>query len=552
MKRILNITSLLLLWISGTLQGAEQPYPAFMSDPKDFAEEVKMTSDRDIYFTNETLFFEAALESVYPDWSKIIYVEIISYTGNVHYQAKYKINENKQIDGTIALPDDITTGYYYLRAYTKWMRNYSPYNYFYKPILLINAHNNRVLSVDENYSAIGEIDTIGINFISSKNISSTANQAGGNNKFENTFKNQDWSSLSLIKESLITPYSLGIKKKATKDFHFEFLPEIEGLSITGTITNDSVDADLDRAIVFLSILGDTRYSSVMYTDQWGKFYFNLKDDYGHREAMISVSSQDGDRINFLIDNDFCNKEVKLPFISPLSLSKEQWESLSTPNINAQLEQQLIKQDFAKKVAEQKEQQFYTEPTLSITLDDYIEMPTLKDYIYELIPTLGIRYKNDIPRIIIRSSDNVVKVKDYNAIIIYDGMFINDIKSLLDISPRKIERIEVLNQVYIMGDNVFGGIVNVKSKDKNIENLNLNNAGLFIDYMMLHDDVYQERIPLQVKKRKLLNNNTVLWSSKISSKNNQILTPDREGNYLLISSSWDKGQLLRKAVRVVVE
>lgn len=544
----LKITLLLLL--SLPLKGTDKAYPPFMSSSLDFVEKVEMTTDRDVYFINENLFFEGTLNSTHEDWSKVIYVQIVSYNGKVFHQSKHKIDKNNGIEGSIKLPDDFITGYYYLRAYTKWMRNYSQYNYFHKAIFIINSRDNKVLSVSDDYEAIAEIDTIGGRYKTHSNINSQRSSVSEENYIELADTNLENSSISLTRKELVIEYNLGIKRENDTIFDYQYLPEIDGLSITGKVVNDSIGIDLERATVFLSILGESPYSSVMYTDQWGKFYFNIDDYYGQEEVMISISSKDGHQINFLIDNDFCNREIKLPFISPLTLNEEQWNRLQMPNINSQIESQLIKTVEEKHTRSSYEQMFYSNPTLSINIDDYIEMPTLKDYIYEIIPMLGIRYKNEVPRIVIRNSDNRIKVKDYNALIIYDGLFINDVSSLLNVSPKEIERLEVFNQVFILGDNAFGGVVNIVSKNKDISNLELSEAGLFVDYMMLYSDVYNDRLPQKVEEQELQNNNTVLWSATESET--PYLVPDREGKYLLVFSKWEDGKLVRQAVNLNVE
>ena len=57
------------------------------------------------------------------DWSKIIYAELISSNGIPVSQAKYPVR-NRMATGYLLIPQDILTGFYYMKLYTRWMRNF--------------------------------------------------------------------------------------------------------------------------------------------------------------------------------------------------------------------------------------------------------------------------------------------------------------------------------------------------------------------------------------------------------------------------------------------
>lgn len=542
----------ILLVCITTIVYANNPYPPFMEHPHNFVERVNMTTDRDIYFVEETLFFEGNLISTYPDWSKIIYVEIISYDGHAYYQSKHKIDKKNNISAGIKLPDNISSGYYYIRAYTKWMRNYSQYNFFYKPILIINPFDNNFLSVSENYKPEAALDTIDTSLKVIEKQSHTHSTPSLCNNLKINTKNEIFCSISLVRKELINPYCIGIKRKPDTVFQYNYLPEIKGLTITGRISSDSISSSHKKTNVCFSVLGDTPYSTIRRTDNKGLFYFNIKDYYGKKEVMISLSSSNENGQTILIDNDFCNRKVKLPFISPLCLSKEKWNKLTASNINAQIEKQMIVESTKEYRCDSTSQKIYSSSASSFVLDDYIEMPTLKDYIYEVIPILSIRYKNGEPRLLVRYTDDQNNFNSRDALIIYDGIFIDNVKSFLDISPRKIERIEVINQTMAFGDIIFGGVVKIISKNKDITDLDLTGSGIFIDYKMLNEIDYQCPVSNKPPKRQPSYSNTALWTSHKGINLSQCKVPMNDGVYLLTYSQWDKGSLVRKAIEITVK
>jgi hypothetical protein len=120
--------------------------PVLLKSPV-FKEKFQLFTDRNIYAVNEKVFFRAFNLS-YPflrttSWSEILYVEIISQTNTPIAQGKYLLNKYGTW-GYIEIPEATPTGLYYLRAYTKWMRNFPPTNYFHSHITIINPNKNEL------------------------------------------------------------------------------------------------------------------------------------------------------------------------------------------------------------------------------------------------------------------------------------------------------------------------------------------------------------------------------------------------------------------------
>jgi hypothetical protein len=115
-------------------------------------EKISITTDRDIYFKDETIFFSADYVvnnvKVFPLLSQIIYVELINcQTNTAIIQKKYKI-DNFSITGIFKIPNDITSGNYYLRAYTQYQRNFSHLDFEYRFLTIINPDNNSMVFQD--------------------------------------------------------------------------------------------------------------------------------------------------------------------------------------------------------------------------------------------------------------------------------------------------------------------------------------------------------------------------------------------------------------------
>ena len=103
-------------------------------------EQVVMHLDRNVYLAGETIWFKAwclVNGQLGQDLSKVLYVEIFDENQNTIIQKKFPLKENIS-SGSMTIPADVQSRNYYLRAYTRYMRNFSPEKYHYQQIIIVN------------------------------------------------------------------------------------------------------------------------------------------------------------------------------------------------------------------------------------------------------------------------------------------------------------------------------------------------------------------------------------------------------------------------------
>lgn len=108
-------------------------------------EKIYLHTDRDFYMTGEILWFKV----YYVDGilhqplnlSKVAYVEVLDSANNAILQGSIALKEGFG-NGSFYLPVSITSGNYKVRAYTNWMKNFSPEFYFERPVTIVNPFNN--------------------------------------------------------------------------------------------------------------------------------------------------------------------------------------------------------------------------------------------------------------------------------------------------------------------------------------------------------------------------------------------------------------------------
>lgn len=107
-------------------------------------EKIYVHTDRSFYLCNEILWFKVyimnAADNQPMPLSKVVYIEVLNKQQTV-LQAKIAM-KNGSGSGSFFLPLSIASGNYQLRAYTSWMKNFSPGHYFEKNISIVNTSRN--------------------------------------------------------------------------------------------------------------------------------------------------------------------------------------------------------------------------------------------------------------------------------------------------------------------------------------------------------------------------------------------------------------------------
>ena len=91
-------------------------------------EKVWLHLDNTCYFKGDTIWYKSYVVRAdnlgYSDMSRLVYVELVSPDGLVVERHQLIASEEGYGDGCFALKDSLYSGYYELRAYTRWMLNF--------------------------------------------------------------------------------------------------------------------------------------------------------------------------------------------------------------------------------------------------------------------------------------------------------------------------------------------------------------------------------------------------------------------------------------------
>ena len=128
MKRIILLLSAWLMVLGAMADGLDELQNALAANTQ-VQEKVYVHTDNTCYFIGDTLWYKAYVlraDNLQPtDMSRLLYVELLSPDGLVVERQRIVVSSQGHTCGQFVLKDSLYSGYYELRAYTRWMLNFN-------------------------------------------------------------------------------------------------------------------------------------------------------------------------------------------------------------------------------------------------------------------------------------------------------------------------------------------------------------------------------------------------------------------------------------------
>ena len=548
---------------SASLHGQSSPFdPQVSAEASLIHEKVDCFTDRSLYITEEVIRFSARVQTVglpdNRDWSSILYVELISADGEREASGKFPV-QDKLCKGEIAIPGEILTGNYYLRCYTRWMRNRGPKIYSYIPLRIINPHRPE-LSGESAMGNMGEL-------LSPRSEGEGAFEFSGHS---GTYNRGDTVSMGIniggtvnmaMAEGCLTVVAFEAKPAAPvkiietqserpEDFQLSFLPDLYGATLSGSVLqwNEEANLPLADARIHFTLMGDQSAYFVASSDVHGKFSVTLPNREGVQELLVQPESMGNERVEVRIDRDFDQRHLPLSF-EPFQLSESEESLLSTMARKVQLS---MIYDMTKGAGENRADSvhvpFYGSPTLSVNMDDYVLLPSLKEVFISLVPGVTPVTRNDKDFLFI-DSENPSLNRLFYPLIMIDEVPLFDKTQFMSVPPEKISRIDVIDDLYLKGNVWFGGIINLHSKQKDIAGIDLPEDAFFFDFQAMYPASLKEEMTVWKNDRMPDTRNTLLWIPAFQIEKDlqstiSFVAPDYPGDYVVLFRGVDElGKLL---------
>jgi hypothetical protein len=546
-----------------------------------YNEKYTVMTDRSIYAAGEKLSFAvfnlSDREIQKAGWSSVYYVELLKSDGTLVTGAKFQLL-SWGTEGTILIPDNIATGIYFLCSYTRWMLNFSPSAFACNRIKIINPYMQGIDDQDTGSSVIPDA-------ILSNDTSAVLKMPVSCKIEKSIYGNREKVIVSLeiplymktaserycitvTRPGAIDTNNAGIirlNETSREEHHtLHYIPETEGLSLSGQILHKNNADAVKNAFVQLSMLNkDGDYLSY-YTGGDGKFYFSLNPFIGQQDLFITAKNASGDPLDIRIDKDFTDHDGPL-YSGAFILSGEERSFAVEMMINSQVNQAYaVKIDSTTDRIEQDSTglYFYGKPLRTVYIDDFIALPTLGEVFFELVPEVNIVKRKGITQLVMTGhARNNTDLASYSPLVLMDRVPLSNLTDLLEVSPGKIQRIELINNLYVKGSIIYGGVVSIFSKKGDLGGINLppnSSFYVFTGYypkLSADDKKYtgsnaDARIP---DYRNCLYWNPAIFIKPGGNARLEFYTSDNKGDYeVIVRGLTPQGQVMEKRCRFTVK
>ncbi len=576
-------------------------------------EKLFISTDRDIYVAGEMVWFKVyklnRRTSTPYDLSKVVYFELLDSSDNPVNQVKILVNSTSGSTG-FRLSDTLNTGNYLIRAYTKWMLNYSEDLVFYKTLTIINPFKNIdhiIIPSGGRVPAAGFSPAEGVQGAKrlTNNESSIQIKIKSSNEKYLTRERvrldisvSDMAgnpveadmSISVVKPSLITMEGANLSHRfedlsetgsrkpddrlQTKDdigyknnqgspgIFPAHLPEIEGPLLSGIIKNKTTNEPLKNTDLSLSFVGKTANCQFAKANEKGEFNFVIKEQSGLNEMVIQPLNHDILDSYIELYQSFSNTFNKnKPPVFYLDSSKI--ESINNAIISMQINNiyEAYRQKNKITSANNELSDFYGNPDRRINMSDYIELKNVREIVKEILPNAMIIKKNR------RYNFKIINSYPYppfenQPLTLVDGVPVSDIENLLNVSSKEIERIDIINRRYYYADQIFDGILSFFTKKKDLSVLEFDNSVFrqALEICQARKDFYSPDYGIDSLRKNHIPDfrNTLYWkpdlkSTKEGKVSAEFFTSDEPGVYtIVVEGISTEGKTGFYSIRIIVK
>ncbi len=458
-----------------------------------YQEAVYLHLDRNYFLTGESIRF-----TIYciekgtgkpSAASKLANIELLDQEGSVVRQAKVRLSRGMGW-GSIDIPADCGSEEHVIRCYTAWMRNFGPETFCYNTVLIIHPLKSYHPVTDREPPADkagpfdpAEILPIGVTGLKQTYaprepvIFTLKPRVPSGSASRARLSISVTRSGSYCLDSPFNSISSGFSglrpdRPADQPLSIHYLPDLEGLQLTGSVQQRMDGEAVVNATVLLSFIDSVPEVYQTRTDQRGCFHFDLNGLTGRKDVIIQTLAADGD-VLITIDPDFSREPIPEP--ARISLQKENLDELYREML---LNQQLSRAygtgvtdgqaGSANRLhsfvpdAGQLHLPFYGHFDHQVIMEDFIKLPVMEEVFRELGRRIYLlreqgSYKAAVLDLI---TNRIIGDQPYYFL---DGVPFFDSQKLLDLDPAQIETIRLKSEKYFVGDLVMDGIIDIRSK-----------------------------------------------------------------------------------------
>jgi hypothetical protein len=466
---------------------------------KNYQEKVYLHTDKPYYYAGDQLYFKGYFAYGNPylrdELSKVLYVELINENRDFVVEKKFPIRDGIVV-GDFYLPDTLSGEKYFIRAYTNWMRNYGPNQYFLQPLSVLSLNQAvdprqaeskwpvKGLSLEASKStALGPREKVDL-VISTKSpggtaLSSTLSISVRDAKSNVPIKPATTMAGALGLESV--PENLGLER-------FSY-PIEKSLSEEGKVLDDKGKGTAAQITAFVN---DFQGMINLETSNEGKFTLEEMEFYGPMKLAFAATDKKGkslDKIELI-------EKLKAPVALPSNPVFPETNRLQNP-IRSAFSSDEIAEELDLILVEDKaisSQAIYGRPNFVISGDQLAKTGNNSDLVSSLaaqIPGMRVTLVGATGQQQVRLRGGSASVfGSMEPIVMVNGTIMGNTgastsaDNLRSINPFNIDRIEVVTRmVPMLGDQGRNGVISVFLKEGQSSLSGLGGKGNFKEFII---------------------------------------------------------------------
>jgi len=493
-----------------------------------YQERITVFTDKDFYLSGEDLLVTVTTTDQHHrpmEFSKIAYVELTDSTHS-HVQIMIMLSESSG-NGILSVPEQLPSGNYRLRAYTRYMRNESPEVFAGKLITVVNAgtlHQSQLGSSDTIPTPESHTGTM-------RMLHSDKQQYGRRQPGKLTIRNlpQDVQLYHLSIAAHIPTNASTLESPPEKlrpaSQSSNYLAEYEGHILRANIKGNIQDGKT----VVLSVPGNRLQLFTGRKTADGEYEFITTGISGITEIASTINTREEERYTLEFNSPYAP-------LSKTDIPALRIDSSCLPDL---LQRYVSLQ--AKEAFEPTMYSYLPTPTVgryipgwTYKLEEYTRFNTLEEVILEFVSNVRFRKVNGIRTLSI-NRDGPDGYTLGNTLVLLDNVPVFDHELLLRYDASLIDRLEVFRGQYIFGGQLFDGIVSFSSIAGDFRGFQLDRS-TFISTYKGPQPGYRLVEPSFNSNAKTTNQpdtrTTLLWESRSSAANAELpfYTSDLSGTY----------------------
>jgi len=508
-----------------------------------YREKLYLFTDRNLYASGEKVSFRLYNLS-HPllkesNWSRVFYLELINSRNAAVARGKYQVNSWGG-DGQIIIPDTASTGHYYLRAYTSWMRNYPPSEYFHLPLAIVNPR--KIRSADLSAGGKGTVlseeapgPKAGIACSSDKTSYGKRGKVTVQINPESRDSSPDAYCVSVIKKGYLDEafyYNTApVNEDPLQLKDLVYYPETRGATVSGIVLVGEEKKPAERYLLGMTMLGsDPDYFEFM-TDENGRFRIPVQQQTGNNDALLTINSNRDEPVRIITDEVF-SPDFSTPPVPAADFFGERRALVEETMVNCQLraEFELTDRDSVDAAEPNSNVLFYGTPEFRYRTDDYVALPDLEEFFFEIVPQVRVEKNTDQTHLVVL--DDRGEIIYTPPLILLDYVPVQEIENLLSVSPQRVDHIDIVNRMYVRGGNTYGGIVSIITGQGDRAGISLPDGSTFISITGLSDlqETVSPEYEGEVRNERMPDlRNTLYWAAHYE------ITPDKGGSFEFYTS-----------------